>query len=101
VKLSVSNKDNFVILLFRLITRTFNLELLQAAPTLKTTFLKWDLGSIPAEANDSSCNLCVQTSSEAHPASYPMGTGSPFPGGKAQKGCEAYYPPPSSAEVKN
>jgi hypothetical protein len=26
----------------------------------------------------------VQSSSEAHPASYPMGTGGPFPGGKAQ-----------------
>jgi hypothetical protein len=27
-------------------------------------------------------SLCAQTSSEAHPASYPVGTRSPFPGGK-------------------
>jgi hypothetical protein len=36
-------------------------------------------GSIPVEAKGFSCSLCVQTSSEAHPASYPMGTGGPFP----------------------
>jgi hypothetical protein len=29
-----------------------------------------------------SSSLCVQTSSEAHPASYAMGTGDPFPGVK-------------------
>jgi hypothetical protein len=34
----------------------------------------------PAEAKDFSSSLCVQTSSEAYPASYPMGTGGPFPG---------------------
>jgi hypothetical protein len=27
-----------------------------------------------AEAKDFSSNLCVQTSSKAHPANYPMGT---------------------------
>jgi hypothetical protein len=32
----------------------------------------------PAEANYFSSSLCVQTSSEAHPASYPMGTGESF-----------------------
>jgi hypothetical protein len=36
----------------------------------------------PAEAKDFSSILCVQTSSEAHPASYAMGTGDPFPGVK-------------------
>jgi hypothetical protein len=36
----------------------------------------------PAEAKDFSSSLYVQTSSEAHPASYPMGTGGPFPGDK-------------------
>jgi hypothetical protein len=30
--------------------------------------------------------LCVQTSSEVHPASYPMGTGGPFPGAKRDRG---------------
>jgi hypothetical protein len=29
-----------------------------------------------------------------------MGTGGPFPGGKARKGRDAVYSPPSSAEVK-
>jgi hypothetical protein len=37
----------------------------------------------PAETKDYPSNLCVQTSSEAHPASYPMGTGGPSPQGKA------------------
>jgi hypothetical protein len=40
----------------------------------------------PAEAKDFSCNLCVQASSEAHPASCTMGTGGPFPGGNDQVG---------------
>jgi hypothetical protein len=44
---------------------------------------------------------CVQTSSEAHPASYPMGSGAPFPGRKAQQGYDADHWPPFSAEVKN
>jgi hypothetical protein len=43
----------------------------------------------------------VQTSSEVHPASYPMGTGGRFPGGKARPGRDADHTPPSSAEVKN
>jgi hypothetical protein len=33
-----------------------------------------------SEANDSSSSLCVQTSPEAHPDSYPMGNVYPFPG---------------------
>jgi hypothetical protein len=47
------------------------------------------------------CSLCVQTSSESHPVSYPVGTGSPFPEGKAQPGSDPDHSPPSSAEVKN
>jgi hypothetical protein len=42
----------------------------------------------------------IQTSSGAHPASYPMGTGGSFPGVKWQ-GHEADHSLPSSAEVKN
>jgi hypothetical protein len=42
----------------------------------------------------------VQTSSGAHPASYPMGTRGSFPGGKAAVG-EPDHLPSSSAEVKN
>jgi hypothetical protein len=50
---------------------------------------------------DFSCSLCVQTSSGAHPASCPMGTGGPFPGGKARRGRDADHLTPSSAEVVN
>jgi hypothetical protein len=55
----------------------------------------------PAEAKDFSSSLCVQTRSEAHPASCTMGTGGPFPGGKARPGRDADHSPPSTAEVKN
>jgi hypothetical protein len=40
----------------------------------------------PAGAKYFSSNLCVQTGSGAHPASCPMGTGGPFPGGKSAAG---------------
>jgi hypothetical protein len=40
----------------------------------------------PAGAEDFSSILCVQTGSWAHPASCTMGTGGPFPGGKARPG---------------
>jgi hypothetical protein len=55
----------------------------------------------PAEAKDFSSNLCVQTGSGVHPASCTMGTGGPFPGGKARPGRDAEHSPPSSAEVEN
>jgi hypothetical protein len=40
----------------------------------------------PEGAKDFSSSLCVQTGSEAHPASCTMGTGDPFPGGKSAAG---------------
>jgi hypothetical protein len=43
----------------------------------------------------------VQTGSEARPASYTMGNGGPFPGGKARPGRDADHSPPSTAVVKN
>jgi hypothetical protein len=52
-------------------------------------------------AEDFSYCLCVQTGSGAHPVFYPMGTGGPFPGGKARPGRDADHSHPSSAEVKN
>jgi hypothetical protein len=55
----------------------------------------------PAAAKDFSSIPCVQTGSGAHPASCPMGTGGPFPGGKARPGRDADHSPPSSAEVGN
>jgi hypothetical protein len=54
----------------------------------------------PTGAEDFSSNPCIQTGSGAHPASYPMGTGGPFPFGKAWPGRDANHSPPSSAEVK-
>jgi hypothetical protein len=38
-----------------------------------------------AGAEDFSLHHRVQNGSEAHPASYPMGTREPFPGGKAAR----------------
>jgi hypothetical protein len=55
----------------------------------------------PAGAEDFSSILCVQTGSGAHPASCTMGTGGPFPGGKARPGRDADHSPPFSAEVVN
>jgi hypothetical protein len=54
----------------------------------------------PTEAEDFSSNLCVQTGSGAHPASYIMGTGGSLPGGKARLERDADHSPPSSAEAK-
>jgi hypothetical protein len=52
-------------------------------------------------AEDFSSSPCIQTSSGAHPASYPMGIWGSFPGGKARPGRDADHSPPSSAKVKN
>jgi hypothetical protein len=46
-------------------------------------------------------NISVQAGSGAHTASYPMGTGGPFPGGKVLPGRDADHSHPSSAEVEN
>jgi hypothetical protein len=45
--------------------------------------------------------LCVQTGSEAHPASCTMGTGGTFPGAKARPRRNADHSLPSSSEVEN
>jgi hypothetical protein len=55
----------------------------------------------PKGAEDFSSSPCDQTGSEAHPASYPMGTGSPFPGGKAGSVRDGDHSPHLVAEVKN
>jgi hypothetical protein len=49
----------------------------------------------PTGAENPSSSPCVQTGSEAHTASYPMGIGGPFPGGKARPRRDADHPPPS------
>jgi hypothetical protein len=56
---------------------------------------------IPAGAKDFSSILCVQTGSGAHPASCPMGTAVPVPGGKARPGRDADHSPPFNSEVGN
>jgi hypothetical protein len=43
----------------------------------------WSVVRIPAETGNLPLHHCIQTGSGAHPASYPMGTGGSFPGGKA------------------
>jgi hypothetical protein len=43
-------------------------------------------GSLPTGAKDFSSSLCVQIDSGAHPASYSMGTGGPFPWVKRGRG---------------
>jgi hypothetical protein len=55
----------------------------------------------PTGAEDFSSSPCVQIGSGAHPASYLMGTGGPFPRGKERPGRDTDNSPPSSAEVKN
>jgi hypothetical protein len=50
----------------------------------------------PTRAEDFSSSPYVQTGSGAHSASYPVGTGGPFPGGKARPGRDADHSPPFS-----
>jgi hypothetical protein len=55
----------------------------------------------PAGVKNFSSSLCIQTGPGAHPASCAMGTGGPFPGGKARPGRDADHSSPSSAEIIN
>jgi hypothetical protein len=45
--------------------------------------------------------VCVHTGAGAHPISYPVGTGGPFPRSKALPRRDADHSPPSGAEVKS
>jgi hypothetical protein len=45
-----------------------------------------DRGSMPGRGKGFFCSLCIQSSSEVHPASYPMSTGCPFLGVKRGRG---------------
>jgi hypothetical protein len=55
----------------------------------------------PAEAKDFSSNLCVQTSSEAHPASCAMGTEESFLWIESGPERDADLLPPFSVEFVN
>jgi hypothetical protein len=73
----------------------------RVAESVKCLTMDWTAGvRSPIEAEDFSSNLCIQTGSGAHPASYTVGTGGSFPGGKVQPGRDADHSPPSSAKVK-
>jgi hypothetical protein len=66
------------------------------------TFLQIDCYMLytPAETVEFCSGLCLQTSCEVHPASYPVGTGGPFLGGKARPERDADHSTLSSAEVR-
>jgi hypothetical protein len=61
----------------------------------------WGVGiRVMVREQEFSLHHVVQTGSEAHPASYPMGTGGSFHGGVKRPGIEADHSPPASADVK-
>jgi hypothetical protein len=57
-----------------------------------------DRGSIPGRSKRIFPVASVQAGPGADPASYPMGTEGPFPGGKVRPGRDTDHSPPSSAE---
>jgi hypothetical protein len=50
--------------------------------SIVSDYKMYDQGSIPGRGKGFSSSLCVQTGSEAHPASCPVGIGGPFSGVK-------------------
>jgi hypothetical protein len=54
-----------------------------------------------AEAMEFSCSLRVQTSSDAHPSLYPVGTKGPIPGSKVWLGSDADHSHQFRAKFKN
>jgi ferredoxin len=70
------------------------------AQSLQCLSTDWTTGvRSPARTKHFSSSFCVQTSSEGHPASCPMGAGGLFPGGKARLERKGDHSPSSSAEV--
>jgi hypothetical protein len=68
--------------------------------TCKDYIVMWRKMFDSNRSREFSSNVCVQTSSGANPASYTVGTGGSFPGGKVQLGHDADHSPPCSAKVK-
>jgi hypothetical protein len=60
-----------------------------------------DRVSSPGREKNFSSSLCVQTSSEDHPVSYPMGTGILPPGVKCGRGVTLTTHPIPNAGAKN
>jgi hypothetical protein len=76
-------------------------KVIRAAHSVQCLTTYWTTGfRSPTEAEKFSSNICVQTGSGAHPASYTLGIGDSFPRGKAWLGRDADHSPPSSAEIK-
>jgi hypothetical protein len=77
------------------------LPLFPASQPLLTSFLFVILFTVyPVDARDFALLHSVQTTSGAHPASYPVGTKRSFPEGKRQEH-EADHSAPFNAQVKN
>jgi hypothetical protein len=62
-----------------------NFKILLIYLTLFIYYRVDDRGSIPGRGKGFSSSLCVETTSEAHPASYSMGTGGHFHGAKRDR----------------
>jgi hypothetical protein len=62
-----------------------------------------DRGSTLGGGNEDNYFLChrLQTGSEVHPASHPMGTDGALSPGIKRSGCKSDHSPPSSADIKN
>jgi hypothetical protein len=74
----------------------------RAAQSIQCLIRNWKTGvQSPEEAENFSSTLCVQTSSEAHPASYSVSTGGPLQRGEARQQRDADRSLPSTAEVEN
>jgi hypothetical protein len=82
---TVRGKEQFLSLAFQFITHTHTHYCEPGSSVSIVSGYGLDDRAIevrsPAGEKDFSCDLCVQTGSEAHPASCTMGTGGPFPGG--------------------
>jgi hypothetical protein len=72
--------------------------LIQSAQSVWCLNMDW-MGGVqsPTEAEDFSYSLCIQMASGDHTASYTMGNGGSFPGGKEQLGRDTDQSAPSSA----
>jgi hypothetical protein len=86
---------------FKSLCLVYDGKVSQVAQSVWCLTTDWTVGvRSPPEVEDFSSNLCVQTSSGAHPASYTVGTGGSFPRGEVWPGRDADHSPPSGAEVK-
>jgi hypothetical protein len=80
----------------------FGSKFLIGSGNIESDYRLDDRVSIPGTSKEFfPSNLCVHTTSEAYPASYPMVTGDRIPGGKARPGRDADHSTPFISDVKN